>query len=112
MKIDLLLTSKSWCSVGPTDTTNATTQQRYSAVQYYIVLNITVKYYSDSSPSSAFSISTLQMRGLCPVSPQVPERLPARTLFNDLSPLLGPSTTVAAIKSNTSLTVKVSSARM
>jgi hypothetical protein len=68
-----------------------------------------VDYTSDSSLLSASSISTLQVRELCLTSPQRPQCLLARTLFAGVLPSLQLLLSLLAIKSNTSLTVKVSS---
>src|SRR6195952_4045810 len=68
-------------------------------------------YSSEVSLSQTSSISTLQVRALCPVSLQRPQRLFPCTLFNSPSPLPRLPPTCLASTSCTSPTVRVSSVR-
>jgi len=81
--------------------------QHHNNISYYTL--VTVDYNLDSLLLSASSIPTLQVRELCPTSPQRPQCLLARTLFAGVSPSLQLLPSLLAIKSNTLLTVKVSS---
>jgi hypothetical protein len=91
--------------------TNTRARGQRATPQHFVLLYTTVNYTSDSSLSSASSISTLQVRELCPISPQRPQCLSARTLFAGVSPSLRLLPSLSAIKSDTSPTVKVSSTR-
>jgi hypothetical protein len=93
--------------------TSGTTAQRLQATITHgnILYRIRI-YSSDLSLSSASSISTLQVRELCPVSPQRPQRRSARTLFAGVSPSSRRLPAGSAIRSLTSPTVRVSSARI
>jgi hypothetical protein len=96
---------------GPANPTKASTQQRSATLQYIIILQVTGYDYLEALLLSTFSISILQVRELCLTSLQQLQRLSARTLFVGVSrsPRLPPS--FSAIKSDTLLTVRVSSAR-
>ena len=94
-----------------TKTSKAYAQQRSLAAQHKSCTLATVQYYLEASLSFASSISTLQVRELCPISLQRPQRLSARTLFAGVSLSSRPLPSLSAIKSNTLLTVRVSSAR-
>jgi hypothetical protein len=89
--------------------TNTPAQQRCATPQQYFLLYTILDYTLDSSLLSASSTSTLQVQELCPTSPQRPQCLLARTLFAGVSPSLQLLPSLLAIKSNTLLTIKVSS---
>jgi hypothetical protein len=89
--------------------TKTTTRRRYATPQQIFVINAIRYYSSDSSLSSTSSISTLHVRELCPTSPQWPQCLSARTLFTGVSPSSRLPPSFSVIKSDTSLTVSVSS---
>jgi len=80
----------------------------YLTPQQILVINKAEEYYLEALLSSASSISTLQVQELCPISPQRPQRLSARTLFAGFLLLLQLLPSFAAIKLDTSLTARVS----
>jgi hypothetical protein len=89
--------------------TKTTTRRRYATPQQIFVINA-IRYYSlDSSLLSTSLISTLHVRELCPTSPQQLQCLSARTLFTGVSPSSRLLPSFSVIKSDTSLTVSVSS---
>ena len=89
--------------------TNTPVRQRCATPQHFFSLYTTVDYTLDSSLLSVSSISTLQVRELCPTSPQRPQCLSARTLFAGVSPSSQLLPSFLAINLDTSLTVSVSS---
>lgn len=80
---------------------NCSTPQRVN-----VLFTITI-HYSDSSPSYAFTISTRQIRALCPVLPQRPQCLCARALIPGFSSSSCPPASLGAIISVISPTVNV-----
>jgi hypothetical protein len=94
---------------GPQTLGDAPAQRRRATLQQFFSINATGYYSLDSLLLSAFSISTLQVQVLCLTSLQQPQRLLARTLFAGVLLSLQLLPSLLVIKSNTSLTVKVSS---
>jgi hypothetical protein len=89
--------------------TKTTTRRRYATPQQIFVINAIIYYSSDSSLSSTSSISTLHVRELYLTSPQQLQCLSARTLFTGVSPSSRLPPSFSVIKSDTSLTISVSS---